>query len=92
VATVHPGYVESEIGRVDNEGRFDASRADTRPARLLWTAERAARVMLPAIARREREFVFTAHGKLGAFVGQHFPGIVQLVGKRFTRKRERVSA
>ena len=88
VTTIHPGYVESEIARVDNEGRFDASRTDKRPARLLWSADRAARVMLSAIARREREFVFTGHGKVGAFVGQHFPGIVQAVLQRVPRKRK----
>jgi NAD(P)-dependent dehydrogenase (short-subunit alcohol dehydrogenase family) len=85
VTTVHPGYVESEIGRVDNQGRFDASRKDTRPARLMWSAERAAQVMARAIARREREFVFTGHGKVGAFIGQHFPGLTQALFKRFSR-------
>ena len=87
VTTVHPGYVESEIGRVDNTGTFDPTRTDKRPARLMWSAERAARVMAGAIARREREYVFTGHGKLGAFVGQHFPGLVQAAMARGRRKR-----
>ncbi|HTU63667.1 MAG TPA: SDR family NAD(P)-dependent oxidoreductase, partial [Polyangiales bacterium] len=85
VTTVHPGFVESEIGRVDNHGRFDASRKDNRPARLMWSSERAARVMARAIARREREFVFTGHGKVGAFMGQHFPGLTHAIIKRFSR-------
>lgn len=87
VTTIHPGYVESEIGRVDNEGRFDATRKDTRPSRLMWPADRAARVMARAIARREREFVFTGHGKLGAFMGQHFPGLTQAIFKRLPRTK-----
>jgi NAD(P)-dependent dehydrogenase (short-subunit alcohol dehydrogenase family) len=86
VTTVHPGFVESEIARVDNAGKLDATRADPRPARLMWSAERAAKVMARAIARREREFVFTGHGKVGAFVGRHFPGLVQLVLTRMPRK------
>lgn len=89
VTTVHPGYVESEIGRVDNSGTFDPTRTDKRPARLMWTAERAARVIAGAIARREREYVFTGHGKLGAFVGQHFPGLVQAAMTRAPRSRQR---
>jgi hypothetical protein len=50
----------------------------------MWTAERAARVMTRAIHSRKREYVFTSHGKLGAFVGQHFPGLVQAVLSRRT--------
>jgi NAD(P)-dependent dehydrogenase (short-subunit alcohol dehydrogenase family) len=84
VTTVHPGFVESEIGRVDNQGQFDATRKDTRPARLMWSAERAARVMARAIERREREFVFTGHGKVGAFLGRHFPGLTQTIFTRFS--------
>jgi NAD(P)-dependent dehydrogenase (short-subunit alcohol dehydrogenase family) len=86
VTTIHPGFVESEIARVDNQGQFDASRVDKRPAKLIWPADRAARVMLRAISRREREYVFTGHGKLGAFAGQHFPGLVQLALGYSTRR------
>jgi NAD(P)-dependent dehydrogenase (short-subunit alcohol dehydrogenase family) len=74
--TIHPGYVESEIAQVDNQGRFDASRKDSRPKNLMWPADRAARVMLDAIAKRKREHVFTGHGKVGAFAGRHMPGLV----------------
>jgi NAD(P)-dependent dehydrogenase (short-subunit alcohol dehydrogenase family) len=86
VTTVHPGYVTSEIGRVDNQGQFDASRPDTRPSQLMWSAERAAEVTVRAIARRKREYVFTGHGKVGAFLGQHFPGLVHALFKRTARK------
>jgi short-subunit dehydrogenase len=74
--TIHPGYVESEIAQVDNQGRFDASRQDNRPKNLMWPADRAARAMLDAIAKRKREHVFTGHGKVGAFAGRHMPGLV----------------
>lgn len=74
--TLAPGFVESEIGRVDNDGRYDPARPDTRPHALLWPTDKAARVMARAIARRKREYVFTWHGKVGAFVGKHFPSAV----------------
>lgn len=73
---LNPGFVSSEIGQVDNQGRFDASRRDKRPAKLMWSADEAARVMVRAIAARKREYTFTGHGKLGAFLGQHFPGLM----------------
>ena len=40
--TIHPGFVESEIAQVDNQGVFDPSRPDPRPAQLMWSSERAA--------------------------------------------------
>ena len=74
--TIHPGFIESEIAQVDNQGVFDASREDTRPKKLMWPSDRAEKVMVEAIASRKREFTFTAHGKVGAFVGRHMPGLV----------------
>jgi NAD(P)-dependent dehydrogenase (short-subunit alcohol dehydrogenase family) len=74
--TIHPGYIESEIAQVDNQGRFDPQREDRRPKNLMWPADRAARVMVDAIAKRKREYTFTGHGKIGAFAGRHMPGLV----------------
>ncbi|MGB8222428.1 MAG: short-chain dehydrogenase, partial [Polyangiales bacterium] len=74
--TIHPGYIESEIAQVDNQGRFDAARKDSRPKQLMWPTDRAARVMVDAIAKRKRELTFTGHGKIGAFAGRHMPGLV----------------
>ncbi len=73
--TIHPGYIESEIAQVDNQGRFDAAREDRRPKNLLWPADRAARVMVDAIAKRKREFTFTGHGKAAAFAGRQGRGV-----------------
>lgn len=83
VTTIHPGFVESEIAQVDNQGRHDPSRRDKRPQKLMWTAEKAAKVCADAIARRKREFVFTGHGKVAAFLGRHTPSVAQ---KMFTSK------
>lgn len=73
--TIHPGFVASEIARVDNRGVYDASRRDARPAKLMWQPDAASRVMVNAIYKRKREFTFTGHGKLAGFVGRHFPGL-----------------
>ena len=73
--TLHPGFVESEIAQVDNEGRFDPGRRDPRPQRLMWTSERAARVMLKAIYKRKRELTFTVHGVVATWIARHFPAL-----------------
>ena len=83
--TIHPGYIESEIAQVDNQGRFDPQRQDKRPKNLMWPADRAARVMVDAVARRKREYTFTGHGKVGAFAGRHAPGLVHF---SMTRNRK----
>ena len=74
--TIHPGFVESDIARVDNKGVFHAEAQDKRPAKLMWRADAAAKVMVRAIYKRKRIFVFTWHGKFGAFLGRHFPNLL----------------
>jgi NAD(P)-dependent dehydrogenase (short-subunit alcohol dehydrogenase family) len=74
--TIHPGYVESDIALVDADGNVEPGREDPRPKNLMWPTKRAADVMLHAIYKRRREYVFTGHGKIGAFFGQHLPGLV----------------
>jgi NAD(P)-dependent dehydrogenase (short-subunit alcohol dehydrogenase family) len=88
VTILHPGYVESEIAQVDNQGVHDPSRADKRPKNLMWPSDRAARVMASAILARKHEVVFTGHGQVGAFLGQHMPGLVRFAATRAgTKKR-----
>lgn len=76
---IYPGFVRSEITKVDNEGVFRSTRKDQMPARLVWPTDRAAKVMLEAIRRRRREFTFTAHGRLAGFVGRHWPWLLHQV-------------
>ena len=73
---LEPGFVESEIGQVNNQGEYESEREDVRPQHLMWTAERAAASMVRALYVRKREHVFTVHGRVLAFLGQHFPGLV----------------
>jgi short-subunit dehydrogenase len=79
---IHPGIIDSNISRVDNEGVFDPNRKDPRPAQLMWPTEKAARVMVRAIAQRRKVYVFTGHGKIMAFIGRHLPALARyLMGK-----------
>jgi NAD(P)-dependent dehydrogenase (short-subunit alcohol dehydrogenase family) len=80
---VQPGFVESDIARVDNAGVLHPEREDRRPAKLMWTAERAARKIARAIHRRKREYTFPFYGKAAAFLGRHAPGLVWLAVTRF---------
>ena len=80
--TIHPGFVDTDIARVDNLGVLHPDRRDPRPAALMWTADAAGRTMVRALYKRKREVTFTGHGKLGAFLGRHLPGLVTAVMAR----------
>ena len=81
--TIHPGFVESEIAQVDNDGVYHPEWEDRRPAALMWPADRAAKTMVNAIVARKREFVFTGHGKIGALAGRHTPGLLHFAMTKF---------
>jgi short-subunit dehydrogenase len=76
VTLVTPGYVESEIRRVDNTGVFREAAPESAPAFLVMPADRAARQIVRAVARRRGEVVVTAHGKVGVFLQRHAPWII----------------
>jgi short-subunit dehydrogenase len=75
--TIHPGFVVSEIARVDNDGVWHAERKDPRPSNLMWPTDKAAKVMVKAIIRRKRNYVFTTHGRVAVWLQRWFPGVVR---------------
>lgn len=90
--TIYPGFVESEIGQVGVDGRFDPSRSDKRPKKMMWSGDRAAKVIWRAVMKRKREFVFTGHGKVGAFLGRHLPGLVHFAMTRPGTKKKVIAS
>ena len=74
--TLHPGFIESNITSINNEGKFDPNKHDPRPKLLVWKADKAALVMIKAIFRRKRQYVFTGHGRLISYIGQHWPSLI----------------
>jgi len=84
--TIHPGFVESNITRIDNEGNFHPDRSDPRPANLMWPTEKAAKVMVDAIEKRKTVFVFTGHGKIAVSLGKFFPGLMRKISAKISPK------
>ena len=80
--TIHPGFVESEIARVDNEGVWHPERKDPRPAKLMWPTDKAAKVMVKAIMNRKRNYVFTTHGRVLVWLQRWFPGLVRKISSK----------
>lgn len=83
---IHPGFVESEIGKVDNDGVFQEGKKDLRPERLMWTSEDAARDMVTGLYKRQTELIITGHGKFANAMGRHLPGVTRALIPRFWSK------
>jgi short-subunit dehydrogenase len=74
---ISPGFVDSDIRRVDNRGGLHPHAKDPVPAWLRMKTDKAARVMVRGILRGRAEVVVTFHGKVLVFMARHLP--------RFTR-------
>ena len=83
VTLISPGFVDSEIRRVDNDGRFRDAEPEPIPAWLVVPTDKAARQIVRAVARRRREAVITGHGKIVVFLQRHVPWLVARVMRRF---------
>ena len=86
VTLVSPGYVESELHRVDNRGVLHPDAPDAVPAWLRMDGARAARQIVAAVARRRSEVVITGHGKAAVFLQRHAPWLIALGVRRFAVK------
>jgi len=75
--TVHPAYVETDIVRVDNDGRLHKDRKDPRPKWLVWKADQAAKAIVNASYCRRREVVLSIYGKVAVGLSRLAPGLLQ---------------
>jgi short-subunit dehydrogenase len=82
VTLISPGFVASDIRRVDNRGQLHAGAKDPVPAWLIMSTEKAARQILQAVARGKREAIITGHGKLLVALERFFPWVTRAVGKK----------
>jgi len=90
VTHVSPGFVESEIRSVDNDGRLQPEASPGGPPPwLVMPTDVAARKILHAVARRRREVVVTGHGKLAVWLERHMPWLVSYAFSRSGRRARR---
>ena len=89
VTLVSPGFVDSDIRRVDNHGTVHESAPDPVPAWLRMPTDRAARAIVRGIRRRRREVVVTGHGKALVLLYRHAPWLVRFVIARFGAPKRR---
>jgi len=89
VTLISPGFVVSEISRVDNQGKLHDRDASPVPAWIRMPTAKAARQIADAVAAGRREAIITRHGKLGVFFYRHFPWLVRAAIRYGGRRRRR---
>src|SRR5262249_22535861 len=79
VTLISPGFVASDIRRVDNQGALHANAKEPIPAWLVVGTDKAVRQMLRAIARGKQEAIITGHGKALVLLARFTPWILRMV-------------
>ena len=86
VTLVSPGFVVSNIRRVDNQGTLQAGATDPIPAWLAVSTSKAVRQILKAVAQGKREEIVTAHGKILVVLERFAPWAIRAVGRRLAAR------
>ncbi len=86
VTYLAPGFIDSEIRQVDNEGQRNPEARDTIPRWIRMRTDTAARKLVSAAVHRKREAVVTFHGKVAVFLARHTPGLLDLSIRIFAVK------
>jgi len=87
VTLISPGFVTSEIRQVDNRGGWHEHAKDPLPTWLPMPADVAARKIVAAVYRRQREAIITVHGKALVWLSRFAPWTLRLAARRGVRGR-----
>lgn len=90
VTLLAPGFIDSEIRRIDRTGVFHPEAPDPVPAWLIVPTPRAARAMLRAIERRRPEAIITGHGKVMVQLVRHAPWTMRLMTRMLAPRLRKV--
>ena len=84
---ISPGFVDSDIRRVDNRGGLHPEAKDPIPEWLRMKTDKAARVMVRGILAGKREVVVTFHAKVMIFMARHLPRLTRYLLVRSYKAR-----
>lgn len=79
VTLISPGFIDSDIRRVDNRGGLHAHVKDPVPAWLRLETDKAARIMVKGILRGRKEVIITFHAKVIIFFARHLPRLTRFL-------------
>jgi short-subunit dehydrogenase len=82
VTLISPGFVASDIRRVDNHGALHAQAADPIPPWLVVPTGKAVGQILRAVARGKREAIITGHGKVLVAIERFMPWLARALKRK----------
>ena len=89
VTHIAPGFVDSDIRRVDNQGILKAGHPDPIPGWIRMSTPAAVKEILKAIRKRKAQQVITMHGKLILWINQYWPQLIPwIIGMAGLKARE----
>jgi short-subunit dehydrogenase len=86
---ISPGFVVSNIRRVDNQGALQADAPDPIPEWLAVGTPKAVRQILNAVARGKREEIVTGHGKVLVALQRFAPWAIRAATRKPTTRRDK---
>ena len=84
VVLISPGFVESNIRRVDNQGTLHPAGEDRVPSWLVMRTQKAVRQILRAVASGKSEAIITGHGKLLVLLERFMPWVIRGAGRKLS--------
>jgi len=87
VTLISPGFVASNIRRIDNRGIFREAAREPIPDWLVVPTAKAVHQMLIAIARGRPEVIITGHGKLLVGLARFAPWLLRAFARRMASGR-----
>jgi short-subunit dehydrogenase len=91
VTLVCPGFIQTEIRKVNNEGKYNSKTKDPIPEWLQMSADAAAKIIYRATVSRKKEVILTMHARVGIFLVRHVPWLLypmmKIVGKSGLKAR-----
>lgn len=82
VTLISPGFVASEIRKIDNQGIRHENARDPIPPRMVVPTPKAVREILRAVARGKREQIVTGHGKVFVAIERFAPWLLRAATSR----------
>jgi short-subunit dehydrogenase len=81
VTLLAPGFVNSEIRQVDNQGQRHEQAREKLPGWIRMDTDKAAAKLVRAVLKRRRVAVITLHGRLVVLLERHFPWLISFLVK-----------
>ena len=83
VVLISPGFIETEIGHVDNQGTFQENSKSHAPKKLIVPLKQATPKIVDGILSRKKDVIITGHGKSFVILNRFAPHVFDAILKRF---------